>query len=218
MKASVIALLALAGVLVVGAMPADAKKAKPKKEEKLYVKEAPAGDLFATLQTSAGDMIVKLYEKEAPKTVANFVGLANGTKEWKSPITGKWQKTPLYDGTYFHRVIPSFMIQGGDPYTGPGGDPGRAGAGFPGYRFEDELGNGHVFDRPGYLAMANSGPDTNGSQFFITEVPTPHLNNKHTIFGEVVYGMDLVPRISEAGNMKVQLVKVTIARGTLAKK
>jgi len=214
MKASLVLAVALLAVSVQAAP----KKAKPNKPDTYFVKEGPQGDLFATFQTSMGDIIVKLYDKDAPKTVANFIGLANGSKQWKSPASGEWKNVPLYDGTYFHRVIPNFMIQGGDPYTGPGGDPSRAGAGFPGYRFEDELNNGHVFDKPGYLAMANSGPDTNGSQFFITEVPTPHLNNKHTVFGEVVSGLDLIPRIAEAGNMKVQLVKVTISRGALAKK
>lgn len=198
-----------------GGATADAKP-KPKKVEKPTIK-AGTGDLFATLQTSQGDLIVKLYEKDAPKTVENFVGLATGKKEWKHPMTGKWETRPFYDGTYFHRVIPRFMIQGGDPFTGPGGDPARAGAGNPGYRFADELRNGHLFDRGGYLAMANSGPDTNGSQFFITEVATPHLNDKHTIFGEVVAGQELVPQIAAAGNMQVQIVKVSIVRGTLSK-
>jgi peptidyl-prolyl cis-trans isomerase A (cyclophilin A) len=211
-----LALVAAAGVGGLAPGPdAAAKPAKPKKESKPTVKEGPTGDLFATLQTSMGEILVKLYEKDAPKAVENFVGLATGKKEWKNPATGDWENRPLYDGTTFHRVIPGFMIQGGDPYTGAGGDPARAGSGNPGYRFEDEFQNGHVFDRGGYLAMANSGPDTNGSQFFITEAPQPHLNNKHTIFGEVVAGLELVPRIAEAGNGKTQLVKVTIVRGAL---
>jgi peptidyl-prolyl cis-trans isomerase A (cyclophilin A) len=211
-------LVALAAALVgLVAFPAAAKKGKSKKDEKITIKESSSGDLFATFQTSMGDIVVKLYEKDAPKTVANFVGLATGKKEWKNPTSGNWEHRPLYDGTYFHRVIPSFMIQGGDPYTGSGGDPSHAGTGGPGYRFEDELNNGHAFDKGGYLAMANSGPDTNGSQFFITEVSTPHLNDKHTIFGEVVSGIDLVPKIAAAGNMTVQLVKVTVVRGTIVK-
>jgi len=210
--------LALA-VLLAGliSVPAAAKKSKSKKEEKITIKEAPTGDLFATFQTSRGDIIVKLYEKEAPKTVANFVGLATGKKEWKNPASGNWEHRPLYDGTYFHRVIPGFMIQGGDPFTGSGGDAARAGTGGPGYRFEDEFHNGHAFDKGGYLAMANSGPDTNGSQFFITETPQTHLNDRHTIFGEVISGQELVPKIAEAGNMSTQLVKVTIVRGTIVK-
>ncbi len=199
-------------LLLVG--PAQAKRA-PKTPPRMAVKEAPTGDLYATFTTSMGDIVVKLFEKEAPKTVENFVGLATGKKEWKHPVTGKWENTPLFDGTAFHRVIPKFMIQGGDPYSRADADATQAGRGFPGYRFEDEFGNGKHFDKGGYLAMANSGPNTNGSQFFITEVATPHLDDKHTIFGEVVSGFDLVPQIAAAGNMKVKLDKVTIARGTL---
>ena len=136
-----------------------------------------APGVYATFQTSAGSIVCKLYENEAPKTVANFIGLARGTKDWKHPYTGKDMKgTPLYDNTTFHRVIPNFMIQGGDPIGNGTGDPG--------YRFEDEFSPDLRFDRPGRLAMANSGPATNGSQFFITEVPTPHLNDRHTIFGQ----------------------------------
>ena len=124
-----------------------------------------------------GKLTCALFPKEAPKTVANFVGLANGTKEWTNPFTHEKKKgVPLYDGTIFHRVIPNFMIQGGDPIGNGTGDPG--------YSFEDEFSPTLQFDRPGRLAMANSGPGTNGSQFFITEVPVPHLNNHHTIFGQ----------------------------------
>jgi peptidyl-prolyl cis-trans isomerase A (cyclophilin A) len=217
MKHGLITATALAcAVALVAGVPDAAAKRKPRKEEKVVIQEGP-GDLYATFTTSSGDIVVKLYEADAPKTVENFVGLATGKKEWKNPATGKWENRPLYDGTYFHRVIPQFMIQGGDPFTGPGGDPGRAGNGGPGYRFADEFGNGHHFDRGGFLAMANSGPDTNGSQFFITEVAVPHLNDKHTIFGEVVWGQELVAQIAAAGNMKVQLVKVSIARGKAIK-
>ncbi len=163
-----------------------------------------AENLTATFQTSLGEIVVKLLPEKAPKTVANFVGLAEGTKEWKDPTSGQAVKRPLYDGTVFHRVILDFMIQGGDPLgTGTGG---------PGYRFEDEIGPDNRFDRPGLLAMANAGPNTNGSQFFITEVPTPHLNRGHTIFGEVVKGLELIRKISLAGNSKVKLEKVTITR------
>ncbi|MGH9579017.1 MAG: peptidylprolyl isomerase, partial [Terriglobales bacterium] len=131
----------------------------------------------AVLGTSMGNLSCVLYDKEAPKTVANFMGLAEGTKEWTHPMTrAKKKGVPLYSGTIFHRVIPQFMIQGGDPR----GD----GTGDPGYSFEDEFVPTLRFDRPGRLAMANSGPNTNGSQFFITEAPTPHLNNRHTIFGQ----------------------------------
>jgi len=161
--------------------------------------------LTATFQTSLGEIVVKLLPEKAPKTVANFVGLAEGTKEWKDPKSGQSMKKPLYDGTVFHRVILDFMIQGGDPLgTGTGG---------PGYRFEDEIGPDNRFDKPGLLAMANAGPNTNGSQFFITEVPTPHLNRGHTIFGEVTNGLELIRKISLAGNSKVKLEKVTITRG-----
>jgi peptidyl-prolyl cis-trans isomerase A (cyclophilin A) len=164
-----------------------------------------ADPIHATFQTSAGDIVVKLLPEKAPRTVENFLGLAEGTREWSDPRSGQKVKTPLYDGTVFHRVIPDFMIQGGDPLgTGTGG---------PGYKFGDEIGPDNKFDRPGLLAMANAGPNTNGSQFFITEVPTPHLNRGHTIFGEVVKGGDLVPKIARMGNGKVKLVKVVVTRG-----
>ena len=167
-----------------------------------------ADPIFATFQTSAGDIVVKLLPEKAPKTVENFLGLAEGTREWKDPRSGTLAKKPLYDGTVFHRVIPEFMIQGGDPLgTGTGG---------PGYKFGDEIGPDNKFDRPGLLAMANAGPNTNGSQFFVTEVPTPHLNRGHTIFGEVVKGGDLVPKIARMGNAKVELKKVVITRGPVA--
>ena len=135
----------------------------------------------ATLKTSKGDIRVVLYPDTAPTTVANFVGLATGERAWTDPATNERQERPLYDGTIFHRVIPQFMIQGG--------------GGGPGYSFEDEVDGPHRFDGPGYLAMANSGPDTNGSQFFITEVATPWLDGKHTIFGKVVEGMEVVQAI-----------------------
>jgi len=124
-----------------------------------------------------GTLRCKLFAKEAPKTVANFIGLADGTKDWKDPATGQTKHgVALYSGTIFHRVIPGFMIQGGDPMGSGYGDPG--------YKFADEFVPSLTFDRPGRLAMANSGPNTNGSQFFITDVPTPHLNGRHTIFGQ----------------------------------
>ena len=144
----------------------------------------------ATLKTSKGDIRVVLFPDAAPKTVENFVGLATGTKPWRDPRTGAEQRRSLYEGTIFHRVIPDFMIQGGDPLgTGTGG---------PGYTFEDEVGGPHRFDGPGYLAMANAGPGTNGSQFFITETATPWLTGKHTIFGKVVEGMDVVRSIARS--------------------
>lgn len=143
--------------------------------------------LYAIFETSMGDITTVLFEKEAPKTVANFVGLAVGTKEWKDPDTGKMVKKPLYNGTIFHRVIPDFMIQGGDPRGN--------GTGGPGYTFEDEFHPKLRHDSPGRLSMANRGPNTNGSQFFITEVPTPWLDNRHTIFGQVIDGMDVVRKM-----------------------
>jgi peptidyl-prolyl cis-trans isomerase A (cyclophilin A) len=136
-----------------------------------------AEELYATLKTSAGDVVVRLFDNHAPKTVRNFVELAEGSREWTDPRSGAKTTAPLYDGTLFHRVIEGFMIQGGDPLgTGTGG---------PGYRFADEFHPELSFDRPYLLAMANAGPGTNGSQFFITVTKTPHLNRKHTIFGEV---------------------------------
>jgi len=129
------------------------------------------------MDTSMGRITCQFFQKEAPKTVANFIALAEGTKDWTNPQTHqKMHNKSLYDGTIFHRVIPEFMIQGGDPIGNGTGDPG--------YTFEDEFNPDLNFDVPGRLAMANSGPNTNGSQFFITEVPTEHLNQKHTIFGQ----------------------------------
>jgi peptidyl-prolyl cis-trans isomerase A (cyclophilin A) len=167
-----------------------------------------AEQLYATFQTSMGTLVVQLFPEKAPVTVANFVGLADGSKEWTDPRSGQKQTgKPLYDGTMFHRVIPDFMIQGGDPLgTGTGG---------PGYRFQDEIGPDNKFTKPGLLAMANAGPGTNGSQFFITEVATPWLDKGHTIFGEVVKGGELIPKITRAGNNKVKLEKVTITRGAM---
>lgn len=145
--------------------------------------------ITAIFKTSKGDITVELFPKAAPKTVANFVGLAKGTKEWTSPKTGdKMTGKSLYSGTIFHRVIPDFMIQGGDPLG--------QGIGGPGYKFEDEFNNGYNFSEPYMLAMANSGPNTNGSQFFITVAPTTWLNNKHTIFGKVIKGSEIVDTIS----------------------
>src|ERR1700691_1868962 len=145
--------------------------------------------LTAALRTSQGTVQVRLFPDHAPKTVANFVELAEGGREWTDPRTRQATSGRLYDGTVFHRVIPRFMIQGGDPLgTGTGG---------PGYQFEDEFHPDLKFDRPYLLAMANAGPGTNGSQFFITVAPTPHLNNRHTIFGEVIDGSDAVDKISQ---------------------
>lgn len=167
---------------------------------------------YATFQTSQGKIVCRLYEKEAPKTVANFIDLAEGNREWTHPTNNKKSKDKLFDRTIFHRVIPKFMIQGGDP----------AGTGFggPGFKFEDETkGSPYSFNAPGKLAMANSGPNTNGSQFFITVAATPWLTGNHTIFGEVVEGQDVVNKISEVDRDRsdkprtpVVLESVTIER------
>src|SRR5882724_5567208 len=148
----------------------------------------PAGT-YAIFETSQGDIVIKLFDKEAPKTVENFVGLAEGTKEFTNEKTGKKEKRPFYDGLIFHRVIPDFMIQGGCPHG--------SGMGGPGYKFADEFHPSLKHSKPGKLSMANSGPNTNGSQFFITVAPTTWLDNKHTIFGEVAEGYDVVKKISQ---------------------
>ena len=147
----------------------------------------PAGT-YAIFETSQGNIVIKLLEKEAPKTVENFVGLAEGTREFTNEKTGKKEKRPFYDGLVFHRVIPDFMIQGGCPLG--------SGMGGPGYKFADEFHPSLKHSKPGKLSMANSGPNTNGSQFFITVAPTPWLDTKHTIFGEVVEGQDVANKIS----------------------
>jgi peptidyl-prolyl cis-trans isomerase A (cyclophilin A) len=176
------------------ASEAQAKPAAPPSAPKAtgpWMTKASAGvELFATIQTSMGAVVVKLFSKDAPKTVTNFVGLATGEQDWRHPATREAKRgVSLYSGTIFHRVIEGFMIQGGDPLG--------IGAGDPGYRFEDEFQSPHVFDRKGLLAMANSGPNTNGSQFFITVATPTWLNKKHTIFGEVVKGYEIVEAISK---------------------
>ncbi|HVP69353.1 MAG TPA: peptidylprolyl isomerase [Anaeromyxobacteraceae bacterium] len=201
----------------------------------LALAAAPAAaDEYATFVTSAGKIGVKLLPKEAPQTVKNFVDLAQGKKEWTDPKTGAKVKKPLYDGTLFHRVIPGFMIQGGDPLT-QGAAPGasatlqgqRFGTGGPGYKFPDELPKppAQTFAEPCQLAMANSGPDTNGSQFFITEgygANVPQLEPRscvdsksgvcgYTRFGTGVCGCGLVGQIARTGNSKVRLEKVVIS-------
>ncbi|HUU12256.1 MAG TPA: peptidylprolyl isomerase [Terriglobia bacterium] len=143
--------------------------------------------LYATFETPQGDITVQLFPDRAPKTVANFVGLACGTVEYVDAKTRQRTKGRFYDGLTFHRVIPKFMIQGGCPLGN--------GTGGPGFQFEDEFTKGLEFDRPGMLAMANSGPNTNGSQFFITVAATKWLNSRHTIFGEVVEGQNVVEKV-----------------------
>jgi peptidyl-prolyl cis-trans isomerase A (cyclophilin A) len=149
-----------------------------------------AGQVFATLNTNHGKIVAQLYPDEAPVTVDNFVSLAEGTRVWTHPATGEKKQEPLYNGTIFHRVIPGFMIQGGDPL-------GR-GTGGPGYEFQDEFHPNLRFDRPYLLAMANAGPGTNGSQFFITTNvgATQHLTRRHTIFGKVIEGTNVVDAIA----------------------
>lgn len=167
---------------------------------------------YAIFDTTEGQIVCRLFEKDAPKTVTNFIELAEGKRDWTHPVSRKKSKDRLYDGTIFHRVIPDFMIQGGDPAgTGMGG---------PGYQFEDETkGSPHKFDQPGKLAMANAGPNTNGSQFFITVAPTTWLTGKHTIFGEVIQGQDIVDKITNLPRNRqdrptkdVQLKSVNIER------
>jgi peptidyl-prolyl cis-trans isomerase A (cyclophilin A) len=173
-----------------------------------------ANQLTATLHTTAGDIVVQLFPDHAPVTVQNFVGLAEGSKEWTNPATGQKSNESLYAGTVFHRVIDGFMIQGGDPLG--------SGRGGPGYQFKDEFHPDLRFDRPYLLAMANAGPGTNGSQFFITTGPTPHLNRRHTIFGEVadadsravVDRIDKTPTDrSDRPREDVTINSVTIERG-----
>jgi peptidyl-prolyl cis-trans isomerase A (cyclophilin A) len=169
--------------------------------------------LYAHFTTTEGNFTIQLFEEQAPKTVANFTGLADGTKEWTDPRTGKKTKTPLYNGTIFHRVIDGFMIQGGDPLG--------QGTGGPGYKFEDEFHPKLRHTRAGILSMANAGPNTNGSQFFITLAETSWLDNKHSVFGEVVSGMDVVKKIggtqtSKPGDRPVK--PITIQSVTIERK
>ncbi len=144
---------------------------------------------YAVLETSQGSIVCRLFEKEAPNTVANFIGLAEGSKEFHDPRTGQKVKRPFYHGLSFHRVIPGFMIQGGCPLGNGTGDPG--------YKFADEFHSSLRHDHPGRLSMANAGPNTNGSQFFVTVAATPWLDNHHTIFGEVIEGQDVAVKISQ---------------------
>jgi peptidyl-prolyl cis-trans isomerase A (cyclophilin A) len=153
-------------------------------------KESALPEVYARFVTSEGPFTVRLFDQEAPKTVANFVELAEGTKEWTDPRTNKKVTQPYYDGIIFHRIIDGFMIQGGDPLG--------QGTGGPGYKFADEFHPSLRHGKAGILSMANSGPNTNGGQFFITLGPTPHLDNRHSVFGEVVDGMEIVKKIGSA--------------------
>jgi peptidyl-prolyl cis-trans isomerase A (cyclophilin A) len=167
--------------------------------------------LYAHFETTEGNFTARLFEKETPNTVGNFAGLAEGTREFKDPKSGAKVKRPFYDGIIFHRVIDGFMIQGGDPLG--------QGYGGPGYNFPDEFHPSLRHDRAGLLSMANAGPNTNGSQFFVTLAPTPHLDNRHSIFGEVVQGLDVVQKIGKVKTDRndrpvtpVVMKKVTIER------
>lgn len=198
---SCIVLLAFTLVLA-GASASEEKIKKAEKKEPLY----------ATLKTTMGDIVILLYEDKAPNTVANFVGLATGTKEWIYPNTRQKVKRPLYNGTIFHRVIPGFMIQGGDP-TGNG-------TGGPGYTFPDEFHPDLKHSKAGIVSMANHGPNTNGSQFFITLAPTPWLDGRHAVFGEVVKGQEVVEAIGNEPRdtrdrplVNIILTEVVISRG-----
>src|ERR1022692_737939 len=196
-----IGLLAMVAGAFAQAPPAAAPAATP----------GPEPGLYATINTSMGAIKVKFFEKEAPITVKNFRALAMGTKAWKDPKTGQMVTRPLYPGTIFHRVIPNFMIQGGDPLG--------SGMGGPGFTIPDEFVPNLKFDVPGLLAMANTGPPhTGGCQFFITVVPTPHLNGKHTIFGKVIEGQDVVnkivnvPKNADKPLTPVKIVSIAIKR------
>ena len=177
------------------------------------------GQLYARFVTSMGTMVARLEEHRAPNTVKNFVGLATGTIDWKDPKTQASMKgTPCYDGVRFHRVIPDFMIQCGDPLSRHSDMAARWGTGNPGYKFEDEFHPSLRHSSAGILSMANSGKNTNGAQWFITEGPTPHLNDRHSVFGKVVSGLDVVNKIARVAttrdrpNQDVVLQKVEIFR------
>jgi peptidyl-prolyl cis-trans isomerase A (cyclophilin A) len=164
---------------------------------------------YAHFDTTEGTFTVRLFEKEAPNTVANFIGLVEGTKEWQDPATGARKKAPFYDGVIFHRIIDGFMIQGGDRLG--------QGTGGPGYKFADEFHPSLRHNKTGILSMANSGPNTNGSQFFITLGPTPHLDNRHSVFGEVVKGLDVVKKIGsvQTGRQDRPVTPVVMNRVTI---
>ena len=165
-----------------------------------------ASGLYAKFTTSEGSFTARLFEQEVPNTVANFAGLADGSKPWLDPVTKQEMRRPFYNGLIFHRIIEGFVIQGGCPSGN--------GMGGPGYRFGDEFHPTLRHDRPGILSMANSGPNTNGSQFFITLAPTPHLDDRHSVFGEVVEGLDVIDKIGKVatGRMDRPVTDVVIER------
>ena len=213
--------ISLMGQATPAKTPSKSSTAKGTMAKKPLVKKptAPAasGNPVAVFDTTAGKLRCTLFEKETPITVANFIDLATGKKDWKNPASGVTKhNTPLFDGTIFHRVIPEFMIQGGDPAGNGTGDPG--------YKFQDEFVDTLKFDRPGRLAMANSGPNTNGSQFFITEGLTAHLNGRHTIFGQcddasvaLVKKIARVPRDPQDRPFQpIRITHLTIVRGGAA--
>jgi peptidyl-prolyl cis-trans isomerase A (cyclophilin A) len=179
------------------------------------LKGPASAPLVAKIETTMGTLTCQLYDKQSPNTVANFVGLARGVRPWKDPKTNTWVKKPFYDGLIFHRVIPNFMIQGGDPLG--------VGRGNPGYKFDNEDDASLTFDKPGLLAMANAGRNTNGSQFFVTETLQPALNHGYTIFGlcDPVSLVAQIARVDRAPGDKplkdVAMTKVTISRGKAGK-
>jgi peptidyl-prolyl cis-trans isomerase A (cyclophilin A) len=187
----------------------ESRRRQPSVAEQTNRGAASSDVLIATLNTTLGPIVIRLFPEHAPQTVDNFISLAEGTREWLNPETQERTTAPLYNGTIFHRVIGGFMIQGGDPLGN--------GTGGPGYEFADEFRSGLRFDRPYLLAMANAGANTNGSQFFITVVPTAHLNNRHTIFGEVIEGTDVVDRIAKVptGRMDRPIEDVVIQSVTI---
>jgi len=193
-----ISFLLLTSVILLAGFAAEGKK----KMEKLY----------ATFDTTLGRIVVELFPQEAPNTVKNFVSLVKGEQPWMDPASNELVKRPLYAGTIFHRVIPNFMIQGGDPLGN--------GMGGPGYKFKDEFSDKLKFDRVGRLAMANSGPDTNGSQFFITVAKTEWLNKHHTIFGQVIKGQEVVEKIAnvERGPNDKPVIDVILKNITISNK
>lgn len=212
MRAAVVALALLASVGCKKDGEGATPTAAPGAAAGSWMGKAEAGKpIYAVMKTNLGEVTLKLWSDRAPKTVANFVGLATGEKDWKNPATGERKKgAKFYDGLTFHRVIDGFMIQGGCPLG--------TGTGDPGYSFEDECQKGCSFDKVGLLAMANAGPNTNGSQFFITTSMPTYLNNKHTIFGEVLKGYEVVQTISRAPKnpMDKPLEPITIVSITLS--